>query len=186
MRPVRILLTLAAVVSLAASTIGAQQAPQGAPPLDPQRDSLETQVRVRMMQMLKTQLNLTDEQVRRLGATNRRFEGQRRQMFEQERRVRFDLRQALSEGGDTTQVASLLDRMLTLQKDRASLMEAEQRELATFLTPVQRARLVGLEEQIRRRMTDMRDNRGAPARQVRPGGRRPNEPPPTGGRRPPG
>jgi Spy/CpxP family protein refolding chaperone len=185
MRTNRVLLTLAAVASLAASTIGAQQAPPGAPPVDPQRDSMETRVRVRMMQMLKTQLNLTDDQVRRLGATNRRFEGQRREMFEQERRVRFDLRQALSEGGDTTQVASLLDRMLTLQRERVSMMEAEQRELATFLTPVQRARLVGLEEQIRRRMTEMREDRSAPARQMGPGGRRPDGPPPTGGRRPP-
>jgi len=199
MRALRLLTLALAVGAPASSVLHAQgtapNAPPNAPPLDPQRDSLESRVRVRMMQMLKTQLNLTDDQVRRLGATNRRFEGQRRQMFEQERRVRFDLRQALSDGGDTTQVASLLDRMLTLQRERGEMMEAEQRELATFLTPVQRARLVGLEEQIRRRMTEMREQRGAEERAAaergtrdRPmgGNRRPGGPPPSGGRRPPG
>lgn len=185
MRTPRWLLAALALAFAAPLASSAQGAPPNAPPADErQRDSLETQVRVRMMRMLRQQLELTDDQVRRLGATNRRFEGQRRQMFEQERRVRFDLRQALGDGGDTTRVAALLDSMLTLQRERVELMEAEQRELATFLSPVQRARLVGLEEQIRRRMMEMREQRNG---QDRPqgGGRRPGGPPPTGARRPP-
>jgi Spy/CpxP family protein refolding chaperone len=186
MRAFRLLL----IATLAPLAAMAQNAPpqDGPPPNAAERDSLETRVRVRMMGMLKTQLGLNDEQIRRLAATNRRFEGQRRQMFEQERRVRFDLRHALGEGGDTTKVAPLLDSMLTLQRDRLEMMEAEQRELATFLTPVQRARLVGLEEQIRRRMTEMREVRGERGASDRPagGGRRPSGPPPTRERRPPG
>jgi Spy/CpxP family protein refolding chaperone len=180
MRALRVLVPALALVLSALGTAGAQNAPPpNPPPVDErQRDSLESQVRVRMMRMLRQQLGLSDEQVRRLGATNRRFEGQRRALFEQERRVRFDLRQALGDGGDTTQVATLLDSMLTLQRERVEMMEAEQRELATFLTPVQRARLVGLEEQIRRRMMEMRDDRGGPDRGA------PDRPPSGGGRRP--
>lgn len=147
-----------------------------------QRDSLEARVRQRMGQVLKNQLGLTDEQLRRLQATNRRFEGQRRALFMQEREVRAGIRTEV-EAGDTTrnaQISTLLDRMLQIQRQRMDLMEAEQRELATFLTPVQRARYFGMEEQIRRRMTEMRDQREATP------GRRPGAPPPASprGRRP--
>ena len=147
-----------------------------------ERDSLEARVRQRMGQVLKSQLGLTDEQLRRLQATNRQFEGQRRALFMQERDVRAGIRSEV-EAGDTTrnaQISRLLDRMLQIQRQRMDLMEAEQRELATFLTPVQRARYFGMEEQIRRRMTEMRDQRESTP------GRRPGTPPPDSprGRRP--
>lgn len=140
-----------------------------------QRDSLEARVRQRMGQVLKSQLGLTDEQLQRLQTTNRRFESQRRALFMQEREVRAGIR-AEVEAGDTTrnaQISTLLDRMLQIQRQRMDVTEAEQRELATFLTPVQRARYFGMEEQIRRRMTEVRDQReGTP-------GRRPGTPPPS-------
>ncbi len=163
-------------------------AQDGGPPRPPsERDSLEMQVRRRMTEMLRTQLGLNDDQLRRLSATNRRFERQRIALVVQEREVRTSLRQEL-ELGDTTrsaQVSSLLDRMLTLQRQRLELVEAEQKELATFLTPMQRAKYFGMEEQIRRRVMEMREQ------QMRRGGgdgpRRPGSPPPTrGDRRPPG
>jgi protein CpxP len=159
----------------------------GGPPPGPQRDSLENQVRRRMTEVLRTQLSLTDDQLRRLGATNRRFERQRIALVAQEREVRTSLRQEI-ESGDTTrssQVSALLDRMLVLQRQRLELVEAEQKELATFLTPMQRAKYFGMEEQIRRRVMELREQ------QMRRGGgdgpRRPGSPAPTrGGRRPPG
>lgn len=142
-----------------------------------QRDSLEARVRQRMGQVLKSQLGLTDEQLRRLQATNRQFDGQRRALFMQEREVRTAIRTEV-EAGDTTrnaQISALLDRMLQIQRQRMDVTEAEQRELATFLTPVQRARYFGMEEQIRRRMTEMRDQRdGTPGR--RPGAQPPATP----------
>jgi len=159
-------LVLAPLLTSAAQ-VRAQEPP---PPPSAERDSLEQQVRRRMSEMLKTQLGLTDDQVRRLQSTNRRFEGQRRALFDQEREVRMDLRRAI-DGGDTTRVGALLDRMIALQRERLDLTEAEQKELATFMTPVQRAKLFGMEEQIRRRMMEMRDNR---MQQQRPNqGRRP-------------
>lgn len=138
---------------------------QDRPADEARRDSLEARVRSRMTQILRTQVQLDDEQLRRLQAHNRRFEGQRRGLLEQERRVRIELRAAI-ELGDSTQnpkVASLLDRTIQLQRERLELLEAEQRELATFLTPLQRAKLYGVEEQMRRRMQDMRDA-GPPGR----------------------
>lgn len=68
----------------------------------------------------------------------------------------------------------LLDDMLRLQRQRFVLHEDEQRELALFLTPVQRAKYFGLQEQMRRRMEEMRTQRetgkpvGQPRRMRRP------------------
>jgi hypothetical protein len=161
--------TLVALLLAPTAIVRAQEPP---PPPSAERDSLELQVRRRMSEILKSQLGLTDDQVRQLQATNRRFEGQRRALFDQERDVRMDLRRAI-DGDDTTRVGALLDRMIGLQRERLDLTEAEQRELATFMTPLQRAKLFGMEEQIRRRMMEMRDTRMQQ--------QRPNQ-----GRRPPG
>lgn len=144
------------------------------------RDSLALRVQARMQQVLRTQVGMTDEQIARYQEANRKFEQQRRTLFVAERRTRMEIRDAVV-SGDTAQnarIGQLLDRTLQLQRQRLDLMEAEQKEYATFLTPVQRARLFGVEEQLRRRMMEM----------GQPGGR-----PPQGGdsrrgppRRPPG
>jgi hypothetical protein len=166
-----------ALLAVAVPAVAAQDPAPAA-----ERDSLEARVRARMGQMLKTQLGLSDEQVRRLQATNQRFAGPRRQLIGEERQVRGDLRRALERGGDTTVVGGLLDRVLDLERRRLALAEEEQRELATFLSPVQRARLFGMEEQLRRRMMEMRQDRQDDGR--RPS-RRPDGPPPGAPRRSP-
>lgn len=161
------LMLRAVVLLLVATPVFAQGRPA---PTPAQRDSLEARVRVRMEQMLRTQIGLNDEQIRRLAATNRQFEGQRRELFEQERRVRVELRAAI-ELGDSTQnarIGPLLDRTLQIQRERLTLQEAEQKELATFLTPLQRAKLFGMEEQMRRRMQEMRENSNRAPRVTRP------------------
>jgi hypothetical protein len=166
--------------------VRAQDRPQ--PPRDAaQRDSLAERVRQRMAQMLRTQLGMNDEQIRRFQLTNRRFEAQRVGLFNQEREVRGELRQ-LIEGGDTTQyqrVGTLLDRTIQLQRQRIDLQEAEQKELATFLNPVQRARLYGIEEQLRRRMDTMRDGTPGDGRMQPPPMRPGTRPGGAGTRRPP-
>lgn len=171
------------LVMLAAA--GTAVAAQGNRQQDARRDSLEARVRARMAVMLRTQVGLNDDQITRLRAVNRRFEGQRRTLFEQERRVRSELRAALSaDSAQDARIAPLLDRTIQLQRERLDLLEAEQKELATFMSPTQRARLYGMEEQMRRRMQEMRDSRpsnGGPDRRGTPGGARPGTP-----RRPPG
>lgn len=183
MRPASVYraLLLLGLVVLPAAAVGAQQR-QPRQEQSPQRDSLEARVRQRMGEVLRRQLGLNDEQLRRLQQTNRRFEGQRRQLFEQERETRGELRRALAEpdSGSQERVGALLDRTLVLQRQRLELIEAEQKELATFLTPVQRARLFGLEEQMRRRAEELREQGPPPpAAGRRPGVR------PGAGRRPP-
>lgn len=185
----------AILLVFASASALAQNSPQGAPrgtPSAAQRDSLEERVRSRMAQVMRTQLGLNDDQVRRLQATNRRFESQRRELFERERRVRIELRAAI-EIGDSTQdarIAPLLDQTIQLQRQRLDLLESEQKELATFLSPLQRAKLYGFEEQMRRRVQEMRENvnRGegnATPRRPMGGGRPGSGAPPAGTRRPP-
>lgn len=181
------------VLALAAMSAGAQE--PGGPPPSAERDSLEARVRLRMAQVVKRQLGLTDDQMRKLGETNRRFEVQRRELLSRERDVRMDLRDEM-ESGDTTrqaQVSRLLDQMLQLQRQRVDQLESEQKELAAFLTPIQRAKYFAMEEQIRRRVMEMReDGMRPPAGGVRrppggqPGAGRPGVATPRGGVRRPG
>jgi hypothetical protein len=56
-------------------------------------------------------------------------------------------------------VSALLDDAMRLQKQRIALVEAEQKDLARFLTPVQRAGYLSLQAQVRRRAQELsRDN----------------------------
>lgn len=176
-----VMLGVLSLLLLLSGTAEAQDRRSGTP-----RDSLEARVRTRMVQMLRTQLGLTDEQLRQLQATNQRFDGERRRLMLEERRARVDLRAAMSrrDSVDQARIGALLDATLRLQRERLDLLEREQRELATFLTPRQRAQLFGLEEQLRRRMQDGggRDRRPGSG----PPSRRPDGPTPPASRRPPG
>jgi hypothetical protein len=64
-------------------------------------------------------------------------------------------------------VASLLDRAVRVQRQRVELLESEQRELARFLNPTQRAKLLGMQEQIRRNVGEMRGRGAAPPAAIR-------------------
>jgi hypothetical protein len=52
-------------------------------------------------------------------------------------------------------VSDLLDRALQLQKQRIALVEAEQKDLARFMTPMQRARYIALQQQFRKRAQEL-------------------------------
>lgn len=176
-----LLLVAALLLALVPPVLSAQEP---GPPPPQERDALEARLRVRMAEVVKRQVGLNDDQMRRLGATNRRFESQRLDLMARERDIRRDLRDEI-ESGDTTrsaQVSRLLEQMLQVQRQRLELLEAEQKELATFMSPHQRARYFGLEEQMRRRVEEMRDQQGGrppaggarrPPPMGRPGGRPP-------------
>ena len=184
-------LVIAALVFGAAGSMASAQEPGPPPPQGAERDSLEARVRQRMAEVVRRQLGLNNEQMRKLGETNRRFDVQRRELLTRERDVRMDLRDEM-ESGDTTrqaQVARLLDQMLVVQRRRFEQLEAEQRELGTFLTPIQRARYFAMEEQIRRRVMEMRAEGMRPSAGGgvrRPGGMVPGGRPGIGGAQPGG
>ena len=142
-------------------------APQsGAVPTQPtaqsnQRRTLEQQLQQRMGQVVRKRLQLTDEQFTQLQTVNRKYASRRAQLLQQERALRQQLRQQVlrGDGADQASVSALLDQIMTVQEDRLALTRQEQRELTPFLTPVQRARYAAIQEQVHRRIADLRRQR---------------------------
>lgn len=119
---------------------------------------------------VRQRVGLSDAQIERLVPLSRSYEQRRRDLQIEEREARLRLREALRNEAtsDETQVDQLLQRLLVVQKRRVELLEAEHRELATIMTPIQRAKYLALQEQIRRRLDQLRQQQ------------------PTNGYRPPG
>lgn len=150
----RSLLALLVPALLPLAAPGAQQTP----PVRRDRAALEQQFRERLEAVLKERLALTDAQLAFLRDVNNRLDGERRALFREERAVRLEMREALRGAQDQAaqdRVAALLERARLVQRKRLDLMEAEQAELASMLTPIQRAKYLGLQEQLRRRAEEM-------------------------------
>ena len=152
-------LPIAVIIATTVSPANAQRV-QGTGP-GGGRDALEQRVRERMAQVVKQRVGVTDAQMEKIGATNRKFEEQRRILVAQERDIRMGVREEVLAGekADQERVARLLDQMVKVQRERLSLLEQEQRDLASFLTPVQRAKYMAVQDQVRNRMDEMRQNR---------------------------
>ena len=175
------LLTLLVVSPLSVSE--AQRARQGGGGDRPgggraNREQLEQRFRQNLANLLRTQLGLTDEGMRQLSEVNQRFDVQRRDMNRREMMARRALRAEVlkQDSADAGRIEQLLAEHFKIERERIDLTEAEQRELAKFLTPVQRARYLGVQEQMRRQMDQLRargrEGLGEPP-QGGPRGRRP-------------
>ncbi|HJU89699.1 MAG TPA: Spy/CpxP family protein refolding chaperone [Gemmatimonadaceae bacterium] len=155
----RLVFLVALLAMAATSSSGAQ----GVGPRGGQRRAeVEQRVRQQFARVVKERLALTDEQLRQLGETSRKYEARRRLLLEQERDARMGLRQELVAGDDKAnqqRVSRLLDQLIAVQRQRIELVEQEQRELASFLTPVQRAKFAAMQEQLRKRMQERARNR---------------------------
>lgn len=173
---------IAFVTMIVASTaVSAQQEPPRDSVAAQRRAAIEGQVRQRIAAMVKERLQLTDAQAQQLQDAESRFELRRRDLMQREEGLRRDLRQQLSPGvaADQQRVASLLDQIMAVHRDRVTMTEQEQRDLARFLTPVQRAKYLGLQGELRKRIEGMR-RRGDAMRQrggVRPPQRGPGRSP---------
>lgn len=135
-----------------------------------QRPVLEQQFRERVAKLAKARIGLSDAQMAQLEQSTARFAPQLNQVMTEERATRRELRQQLTAQQPNQQrVNELLDASLRLQKQRIAIVEAEQKDLARFMTPVQRARYIALQQQFRRRAQELSGQRnGGP----RPGPRR--------------
>jgi Spy/CpxP family protein refolding chaperone len=125
------------------------------------RQKLEQRFRERSADIVRRQLQLNDNQMSRLQGVNRQFEAQRVSLFEEERQARQALRAELTSTNPNQQkVATLLDQLMGVSRRRFDIQANEQRELAKFLTPVQRAKYFGLQNQLRQRLEEVQ-KRGA-------------------------
>ena len=168
------LITMA--VLLLGTTLPAQQPDQAAAAradsaavASPERRQLERRLHERVLSVVRDRLQLTPEQEGKLSATNERYEQQRRALGQRERSLRLELRAQLrrADSADQKRVGELLDQTMQAQQERLDLYQKEQSDLAQFLTPVQRAKYMGLQEQMRSRVEELhrrRDGRGGDAR----------------------
>jgi hypothetical protein len=127
-------------------------------PPGPKQQALAKQVRQAFAGVVRTRLNLNDEQARQLQTTDQRFQKQRNQIGREERQARQALAAALADSGsspDQAKISEYMDQLIQVQHKRADLLEAEQKELGGFLTPIQRARYLALREQLNRRVREM-------------------------------
>jgi len=147
-----------------ARAAGQRQQLQGEQPAQ-NRAQLEQRFQQMLFQMTRRRVGLTDAQMNQLVPVNRRFEQQRRQLQRQERETRLSLRDAMRDTAqiDQSRITGYLDKLVQLQHQRADLIEQEQRDLAQFMTPLQRARYTALQEQVRRRVEQLRRRNGANA-----------------------
>ncbi|MEP6690862.1 MAG: hypothetical protein ABJD07_06885 [Gemmatimonadaceae bacterium] len=151
-----------AVPAIRASAAQAQATDQqGAPQVSPEeRLRLEQQFRRQVAHLVRDKLQLSDDQFHRLVETNQRYEGQRRQLVQEERGVLVGLREEqLSATPNQQHVSQLIDQRMKIEQQRLAITQEEQRDLGAFLTPVQRAQYGALQEQIRRRLQEIRRRR---------------------------
>jgi hypothetical protein len=203
-------MALMVVVALAPLVADAQRNPGrgrrgGNLALDPTQDSIRRnrqqmvgQLGNRMEERMKTLLNLSDAQLGKVREVNARHSQKMALLNQQEREIRMSLREEAitADSSRQAQVAELLDRLTKAMRQRVDLIEQEQRDLATVLTPLQRATYLGMQEQMRLQVERVRMQQqgrlgGLPDGQQGPpldglrGGRRGLRPPPNGGVVPP-
>jgi len=161
----RALFALALALPILTTDLSAQQGARRQVPrageLAPRRQQLEARLRQRLWGITKNRVGLTDEQMTKLAQGSRPFDVQRRELVRQEREERQALRREVLAGANADQqrIATSLDRVLELQRRRAQLQIDEQRALAAFMTPLQRAKYAALQEQLRRRAEKLRGQR---------------------------
>ncbi len=179
------------VLAIGALATGAEAqrggAGRGADSLRRPPGDMDRRIQERMGQILRDQLRLTDAQVRQMQEHNVRFASRRMSLGWNERSARQSLRDAMRarDSADRADVGALLERVIVLQRERLTLVEEEQRALAVFLTPMQRARYFAFEEELVRRSEELRrqaESHGGAARGST-GGDDHRRPPPSQGRR---
>jgi Spy/CpxP family protein refolding chaperone len=146
-----------------------------APPLG-ERAMLQRQVRQAWIGNVRRQLNLNNEQMRTLNQVNTKYDRQRSDIQRDERQARLGLKAAMEDTAAADQNARIEQQMNALvgaQRRRADLLENEQKELAGFLTPLQRARYSVMQERLQQRLQQLRQSQ-----QDAPAGPPPPENPP--------
>lgn len=118
-------------------------------------------------QVLRKQVTFSEEQVVKWRAWNTRFDAERRPLFQEEREIRRTLGMQLARGvtPDEAKVVDAMDRWSKLEHKRLDLKDRENKALAAFLSPIQRARFFALQDQTERMFREAdgrRDGRGGP------------------------
>ena len=125
-------------------------------------DSLRHRIEERFASRVQEQLGLTNEQTAKLRATSQQFGARRRELHTRHRQLREALSAQLRPGVAANQdsVAKLTDAMIDLRVASAQAGRDEMREVAKYLTPVQRARFFVMRDRLYHHMKEAREHRG--------------------------
>ena len=128
----------------------------------PPRGELEAELRRGFARAVRQRVGLSEEQMRRLAPITQKYATERARIQLDERQARMELGRILRDSvpADSAKIDGLMARMLDAQKRQVQLLEQEQKELATIMSPLQRARFFGLREQMRRQLEERRRGRG--------------------------
>jgi len=157
----------------------AAQQPQ---PVDSaEAERLRAQIEERFAQHVQQELRLTPDQATKLRASQERFGTRRRDLMRQQMERRRALQDQMQPGvaANADSVRKLMDGFQAGRADMLKIDQDEDREMAGYLTPVQRARYQEMRARLRQRVNEMREQRregrmGPGPRTRRPGpGRRP-------------
>jgi Spy/CpxP family protein refolding chaperone len=132
------------------------------PDSTPGGPALREQIERRFSERIKEELDLSDEQAVKLKEVAKENGSRRRDMRRRERALYAAIDQQLDAGGkaDPDSVAHMTRELLDLRVEYAQSIRQEMGKLS-FLTPVQRARLMIMRDHLIHRVHEMRDDRRA-------------------------
>jgi hypothetical protein len=127
----------------------------------PRLEELRRRVRERIAERIQQELKLTPDQMLRLRGTVGTYAGRRRELEARQRQLRQTLGGQLLPGvaASPDSVGRLTDELMDLRVRYAETFRAEQRELARYLDPVQRARITLLRDRLTNRAQELRRRR---------------------------
>lgn len=128
---------------------------------DPTQRPLVQALQRRVLDVVQRTLGASDDQMRQIVEVNRKYEGERRALNQKDREARQTIRAEVLRDSlaDQDKVASMLDALVDVQRERLDVFAREQRDLARFLTPVQRAKYATLQEGLRKKVEQLRQQR---------------------------
>jgi hypothetical protein len=124
------------------------------------RQELVRRVRQAYNEAVKKELDLNDDKWHQLQDMDRRYQQQRQQVQRDEKAARLGLKSVMEDsarvgGVDQAKISEYMDQLVQAQHRRAEILDAEQKELATVLTPLQRAKYQGMREQLNQRIRQL-------------------------------
>ena len=131
----------------------------------PQRaQQLRTQIEERFAQRVQTELALTDQQMDRLRAAERANRDRNQALADREQDLHRAVAEQLKPGvaANADSLGRLLDAIAANHVARAQQEQQAMRDLAQFLTPVQRARLLMMRQALMQRVQAIREGRWNP------------------------
>jgi len=155
----RTLWGMALVVTLAGLAVPAHA--QEPAPGRPRVEELRRRVRERVAARIQRELNLTPDQMQRLRGTVGTYAGRRRDLEARQRLLREALGAQLRPGvaPSPDSVARLTDQLMDVRVRYAESFRTEQREMAQYLDPVQRAKITLLRERLSNRARELHRRR---------------------------